>query len=165
MQTISLKALIPGPASQALLARRQAAVWQGPCNIAPIFVERAEGATVIDMDGNVLLDFTGGLGSLNAGRANPKVAEAVVAQARKYLHTGFRIAQYEPYVALAEKLNAITPCKFADKALLVNSGTEAVEILIYAGTHSNVLRFLVPLVITDEQLDEGLDVIERQLAA
>jgi 4-aminobutyrate aminotransferase/(S)-3-amino-2-methylpropionate transaminase len=127
MQTVSLKTSIPGPKSQALLARRKAAVPQGPFNIAPIFVERGEGATVIDVDGNVFLDFSGGLGSLNAGHANAKVVEAVIAQARKYLHTCFHIAQYEPYVALAEKLNAITPGKFAKKTLLLNSGAEAVE--------------------------------------
>jgi len=127
MNTISIKTSIPGPKSQALLARRKAAVPQGPFNIAPIFVERGEGATVTDVDGNVLLDFSGGLGSLNAGHGNPRVVDAVVTQAKKYLHTCFHIAQYEPYVALAEKLNAITPGRFAKKTLLVNSGAEAVE--------------------------------------
>src|ERR1035437_176839 len=124
---ISLKTPIPGPKSQALLARRKAAVPQGPFNIAPIFVERGEGATITDGGGNVFLDVSGGLRSLNAGHANPKVVEAVTAQARKYLHTCFHIAQYEPYIALAEKLNAITPGKFAKKTLLLNSAAEAVE--------------------------------------
>jgi 4-aminobutyrate aminotransferase/(S)-3-amino-2-methylpropionate transaminase len=127
VKTILLRTAIPGPGSQALLSRRKAAVPQGPFNIAPIFVERGEGATVTDVDGNVLLDFSGGLGSLNAGHCNPKVVEAVITQARKNLHTCFHIAQYEPYVALAERLNAITPGKFAKKTLLVNSGAEAVE--------------------------------------
>jgi 4-aminobutyrate aminotransferase/(S)-3-amino-2-methylpropionate transaminase len=127
MHAISLKTPIPGPKSQVLLARRVAAVPQGPFNIAPIFVERGEGATVTDVDGNVLLDFSGGLGSLNVGHTNPKVVEAVTTQARKFLHTCFHVAQYEPYVALAEKLNAITPGKFSKKTLLVNSGAEAVE--------------------------------------
>jgi 4-aminobutyrate aminotransferase / (S)-3-amino-2-methylpropionate transaminase / 5-aminovalerate transaminase len=127
VKTILLRTAIPGPGSQALLLRRKASVPQGPFNIAPISVDRSEGATVTDVDGNVLLDFSGGLGSLNAGHCNPKVVEAVITQARKNLHTCFHIAQYEPYVALAEKLNAITPGKFAKKTLLVNSGAEAVE--------------------------------------
>jgi len=127
MQTISLKTSIPGPKSQAFLARRKAAVPQGPFNIAPIFVERGDGVTVTDVDGNVLLDFSGGLGSLNLGHGNAKVVEAVTKQAQKFMHTCFHITQYEPYVALAEKLNAITPGKFAKKTLLVNSGAEAVE--------------------------------------
>lgn len=127
MQTISLKTPIPGPKSQTLLARRKAAVPQGPFHVAPLFIERGVGATVTDVDGNVLLDFSGGLGSLNVGHANPAVVEAVTRQAVKFLHTCFHIAQYEPYVALAEKLNAITPGGFAKKTLLVNSGAEAVE--------------------------------------
>jgi 4-aminobutyrate aminotransferase / (S)-3-amino-2-methylpropionate transaminase / 5-aminovalerate transaminase len=124
---ISLKTPIPGPRSRALMERRSAAVPQGPFHVAPIFIDRAEGATVTDVDGNVLLDFTGGLGSLAAGHAPPRVVDAVVGQARRFLHTCFHVALYEPYVALAEKLNAITPGHFAKKTLLVNSGAEAVE--------------------------------------
>src|ERR1051325_10165780 len=127
MPAILLKTAIPGPHSQALLGRRKAAVPQGPFHVAPIFVERAEGAIVTDVDGNIFLDFTGGLGSLNAGSGNPKMIEAGGTPTRKFLHTCFHIAMYEPYVTLAEKLNAITPGKFPKKTLLVNSGAEAVE--------------------------------------
>src|SRR2546428_9929923 len=127
MPTISLKTPIPGPRSQALLARRKAGAPQGPFHLAPIFIERTDGATVTDVDGNVLLDFTGGLGTLNVGHGNVKVVEAVTDQARKFLHTCFHIAMYEPYVALAEKLNSITPGNFPKKTLLLNSGAEAVE--------------------------------------
>src|SRR6478672_4565380 len=125
VKTILLKTPIPGPRSQALLARRKAAVPQGVFNLAPIFVETAEGATVTDVDGNVLLDFTGGLGTLNVGHRNPAVVEAVMAQAQKFLHTCFHIAPYEPYVALAEKLILLTPGHFPKQTLLVNSGAEA----------------------------------------
>ena len=93
MTTIWLKTSIPGPKSQALLARRKAAVPQGPFNIAPIFVERGDGATVTDVDGNVLLDFSGGLGSLNLGHNNPKVVEAVTEQAKKYLRKSYDLVR------------------------------------------------------------------------
>ena len=83
MQTISLKTSIPGPKSEALLARRATAVPRGPFRIAPIFVERGEGATVTDVDGNVFLDFSGGLGSLNAGHANPKWKDLSIDQLRE----------------------------------------------------------------------------------
>jgi len=132
---ITLKTAIPGPRSQALLARRKAAVPQGVFNLAPIFVETAEGATVTDVDGNVLLDFTGGLGTLNVGHRNPAVVEAVMAQAQKFLHTCFHIAPYEPYVALAEKLNLLTPGNFRKQTLLVNSGAEAVENAVKIARH------------------------------
>ena len=127
MKTISLKTSIPGPKSQALLARRQAAVPKGPFHVSPIFIAEASGATVTDVDGNVLLDFTGGLGTLNVGHNNPGVVEAIRSQAEKLLHTCFHIAMYEPYVELAEKLNEITPGNFPKKTLLFNSGAEAIE--------------------------------------
>ena len=127
MKTISLKTSIPGPKSQALLARREASVPQGPFHVAPIFVTSASGATLEDVDGNVLLDFTAGLGTLNTGHCSLPVVTAVTAQAQKFLHTCFHIAMYEPYVALAEKLNQITPGSFPKKTLLLNSGAEAVE--------------------------------------
>ena len=83
MTAITVKTSIPGPNSAALLARRKAAVPQGPFNIAPIFVDHGDGATVTDVDGNTFLDFSGGLGSLNLGHNNPKVVAAVTAQAKK----------------------------------------------------------------------------------
>ncbi|MCE9614516.1 MAG: 4-aminobutyrate--2-oxoglutarate transaminase [Lentisphaerae bacterium] len=125
--SIHLRTAIPGPRSQALMARRRAAVPQGPFHVSPVFVAQAQGAVVTDVDGNVLLDFTGGLGTLNVGHANPAVVEAIRSQAAAFTHTCFHIAPYEAYVALAEKLNAITPGGFAKKTLLVNSGAEAVE--------------------------------------
>jgi 4-aminobutyrate aminotransferase/(S)-3-amino-2-methylpropionate transaminase len=161
MKTISLKTSIPGPKSQALLARRKAAVPQGPFNIAPTFVERGEGATVTDVDGNVLLDFSGGLGSLNLGHGNAKVVEAVTKQAQKFLHTCFHVAQYEPYVALAEKLNAITPGKFAKKTLLVNSGAEAIENAV------KIARYYTkrPAVVTFEHAFAGRTLLAMTLTS
>jgi 4-aminobutyrate aminotransferase/(S)-3-amino-2-methylpropionate transaminase len=145
MAAIELRTAIPGPKSVALMARRQAAVPRGPFHAAPIFVERGEGARVVDVDGNTLLDFTGGLGALNVGHASPRVVEAVTAQARRFLHTCFHIAPYEPYVALAEKLNELTPGAFAKKTLLLNSGAEAVEnavkIARYATGRAGVVGF------------------------
>ena len=127
VSTIVLNTSIPGPKSRALFTRRQAAVPQGPFHVSPVFVQSAKGAAVTDVDGNVLLDFTGGLGTLTVGHANSRVVKAVETQAQKYLHICFHIALYEPYVALAERLNALTPGSFSKKTLLVNSGAEAIE--------------------------------------
>jgi 4-aminobutyrate aminotransferase/(S)-3-amino-2-methylpropionate transaminase len=109
------------------MIRRKAAVAQGPFHVTPIFVDHAQGAMVTDVDGNVLLDFSAGLGTLNVGHNNPAVVKAVTDQASHLLHTCFHVALYEPYVALAEKLNAVTPGSFPKKTVLVNSGAEAVE--------------------------------------
>jgi len=127
MKTIALQTAIPGPQAQALMARRKIAVPQGPFHVTPIVAAHATGAAVTDVDGNTFLDFAGGIGVLNIGHSHPQVVAAVVAQAEKFLHTCFHCELYEPYVALAEKLNAITPGAFPKMTLLVNSGAEAVE--------------------------------------
>lgn len=124
---IRIQTEIPGPKSRALLERRSQAVANGISNTAPIFVERAEGAVITDVDGNRYLDFAGGIGVLNAGSTNPQVTAAVTAQVAKYVHTCFHVVMYEPYVALAEKLIQLTPGEFPKKVVLVNSGVEAVE--------------------------------------
>jgi len=127
MSSIALRTTIPGSRSLELLARRQAAVPRGVGNVTPIFAARTDGATLTDVDGNVFLDFAGGIGVLNVGANDPEVVAAVHAQADRYLHTCFHVTMYEPYVQLAEELNQLTPGGFPKKTLLLNSGAEAVE--------------------------------------
>src|SRR5215467_4067675 len=127
MSSIQLRTAIPGPRSQALMKRRNAAVVQGAFHATPVFVAKAEGAVVEDVDGNRLIDFAGGIGCLNTGHRAPAVIAAIRRQLDRFLHTSFNVLPYESYVALAERLNAITPGRFAKKTVLVNSGAEAVE--------------------------------------
>src|SRR5207302_704453 len=127
MATIHLKTEIPGPRSLALWERRKAAVARGLTTLHPVFLERGEGAAVTDVDGNRLLDFTGGIGALNVGHARPEIAKAVSDQVARLTHTAIQVTGYEPYVALAEKLCAIAPINGPRKAFLVTTGTEAVE--------------------------------------
>lgn len=111
----------------ALLKRREASVARGVASAAPVFAARAENAELWDVDGNRYVDFAGGIAVLNTGHRHPKVIEAAKAQEDLYTHTSFQVVQYEPYVALAEKLNALAPGDFAKKTLLVTTGAEAVE--------------------------------------
>ena len=127
MGYIHLKSLIPGPKSQALLARRAAAVSAALYQSVPIAVARASGALIEDVDGNILLDLVGGIGALAVGHAPPQVVEAIKMQAEKYLHICAIVGNYEPYVAVCEQLNAITPGDFPKKSILANGGAEAVE--------------------------------------
>lgn len=80
-----------------------------------------------DSDGREYLDFAGGIGCLNVGSANPEVVEAVKAQAEQFFHTCIHVTLNEPYLRLAEELCRITPIDGHLKALLANSGAEAVE--------------------------------------
>src|SRR5271169_4917021 len=127
MSTIQLRTPIPGPRSQALMKRRNAAVVQGAYHATPMFVAKAEGAVIEDVDGNRLIDFAGGIGCVNTGHRAPAVVEAVRRQLDRFLHTSFNVLPYESYIALAERLNAITPGRFAKKTVLLNTRAEAIE--------------------------------------
>jgi 4-aminobutyrate aminotransferase/(S)-3-amino-2-methylpropionate transaminase len=127
MSTIQIRTEIPGPRSRALMERREAAIPRGPYHATPIFAARAEGATLEDVDGNRYIDFAGGIGCLNIGHRSPRVLGAIREQLDKFLHVCFAVTPYESYVAIAEKLNALAPGKFAKKSILLNSGAEAIE--------------------------------------
>jgi 4-aminobutyrate aminotransferase / (S)-3-amino-2-methylpropionate transaminase / 5-aminovalerate transaminase len=127
MATIRLLTSIPGPRSQALMKRRDAAVVRGAYHATPIFVARAEGAVIEDVDGNQLIDFAGGIGCVNTGHRAPAVVDAVRRQLDRFLHTSFNVLPYESYITLCERLNALAPGKGPKKTILVNSGAEAVE--------------------------------------
>lgn len=111
----------------SLLQRRAAAVPRGVGQIHPIVAERAENATVWDVEGREYLDFAGGIAVLNTGHLHPKVVAAVQEQLTKLSHTCFQVLAYEPYIALCEQINALVPGDFAKKTLLVTTGSEAVE--------------------------------------
>ncbi|HKC22251.1 MAG TPA: 4-aminobutyrate--2-oxoglutarate transaminase [Gaiellaceae bacterium] len=126
-KAIELRTAIPGPRSQEIL-QRKAQVVADPLSIyIPVVIDRGEGATLTDVDGNTFLDFTGGVGCLNVGHANPRVTEVVQEQAARFLHTDFTIVPYEVYVTLAERLVATVPIAGPVKAAFFNAGTEAVE--------------------------------------
>ncbi len=126
-KTVHLRTPVPGPRSRELLARREVAVPRGVANTTPIFVDRTEGAAITDVDGNVFLDFAGGIGVLNVGANHPRIIAAVREHVDRFLHTCFHVTMYESYVRLAEELNRLTPGAFAKKTVLFNSGAEAVE--------------------------------------
>ncbi len=113
--------------NEQLMQRRNAAVPRGVGQIHPIFVDRAENATVWDVEGREFIDFAGGIAVLNTGHLHPKIIAAVEAQLKKVTHTCFQVLAYEPYVELCEKINAKVPGDFAKKTLLVTTGAEAVE--------------------------------------
>jgi 4-aminobutyrate aminotransferase/(S)-3-amino-2-methylpropionate transaminase len=127
MKSILLKTPLPGPASRALLDRRNHAVPRGISHTFPIFVSHAEGAILEDVDGNRFIDLAGGIGCLNAGHRPQAVIDAIHRQAGRYLHTCFMVTPYEPYVRLAEALNQLAPGPGPKKTALFSSGAEAVE--------------------------------------
>lgn len=114
-------------ANADLLTRRLAAVPRGVSTATAIFAARAENAELWDVEGNRYVDFAGGIAVLNTGHRHPKVLAAVRDQLDAYTHTAFQVVAYEPYIALAERLNALAPFDGPAKTILFTTGAEAVE--------------------------------------
>ncbi|EWT01929.1 4-aminobutyrate aminotransferase [Intrasporangium oryzae NRRL B-24470] len=122
-----LATAIPGPRSQQLQDRKAASVSAGVSTGLPVYVERASGGILVDVDGNQLIDFGSGIAVTTVGASNPRVVEAVQRQAADFTHTCFMVTPYEEYVAVCEKLAELTPGDHEKRSALFNSGAEAVE--------------------------------------
>ncbi|MGB7987092.1 MAG: aminotransferase class III-fold pyridoxal phosphate-dependent enzyme [Terracidiphilus sp.] len=127
MSYIHFETEIPGPKAKVALARRAAALPAGLGRATDVVVERAQGSLIFDVDGNTLIDLAGGIGMLGVGHSPAAVVEAIQKQAELYIHPCALVATFEPYLALAELLNEITPGDFPKKTILANSGAESVE--------------------------------------
>ncbi|MGI6734017.1 MAG: aspartate aminotransferase family protein [Anaerovoracaceae bacterium] len=119
---------LPGPKAKEIIDRRAKAMPNAIKCIYPCVIKRGEGAMFEDVDGNIIMDWVGGVGVLNIGYSNEKAIEAVKEQSEKYFHSMMNIITHEGYIKLAEKLNKIVPVKGeTKKTMLVNSGAEADE--------------------------------------
>jgi len=114
-------------ANESLLKRRQAAVPRGVGQAFPISAARAKNAEIWDADGKRYIDFATGIAVVNTGHLHPKVSAAIAAQMEKFAHVAFQVMAYEPYIALAERLNALAPGDFPKKSIFFSTGAEAVE--------------------------------------
>lgn len=132
---IQLKTSIPGPKSASLMERRSHDIPTGVFNSSPIFLDHAKGALLTDVDGNVFIDFAGGIGTMNVGHCNEDVLDAAAAQMKDLTHACFSVTMYESYLKLAEKLNRITPGNFPKKTMFANSGAEGVENAVKIARH------------------------------
>jgi 4-aminobutyrate aminotransferase/(S)-3-amino-2-methylpropionate transaminase len=140
-RTIELKTEVPGPRSRAVLRRLTASV-AAPLQVTfPIAAAHAHGVTITDVDGNVFIDFAGGVGCLNVGHTHPHVVAAAVEQVERFTHTDFTVVPYEVYATLSERLLGLAPFTGPAKAAFFNAGTEAVENAVkfaraYTGRHA-----------------------------
>lgn len=135
-QRRELRTALPGPRSQELAARREAVVAAGVSSTMPIYVARAGGGVIEDVDGNLLIDLGSGIAVTTVGNSDPRVVAGVQQQVADFTHTCFMISPYEGYVAVAEKLAELTPGDHAKKSALFNSGAEAVENAVKIARHA-----------------------------
>ncbi|MCU4770254.1 4-aminobutyrate--2-oxoglutarate transaminase [Bacillus toyonensis] len=119
--------VLPGSYSQVLQKRYEEAVPTGIYHLTPLYVKKASGAIITDVDGNQFIDFAGGIGMQNVGHCHPKVVRAVQEQAKSFIHPCFHVTPYENYIALAEKINEKIPGTSKKKTMFANSGAEAIE--------------------------------------
>jgi 4-aminobutyrate aminotransferase/(S)-3-amino-2-methylpropionate transaminase len=127
VQERRLVTAVPGPRSEALMARKTASVARGLGVMLPVFVEAAGGGVIVDVDGNSLIDFGSGIAVVNVGNAADAVVDGVRDQVARFTHTCFMITPYEGYVAVCEELARLTPGDHEKRSALFNSGAEAVE--------------------------------------
>jgi 4-aminobutyrate aminotransferase / (S)-3-amino-2-methylpropionate transaminase / 5-aminovalerate transaminase len=110
-----------------LFQRRNAAVVRGVGHATPISAARALNAEIWDVEGKRYVDFAGGIAVVNTGHCHPKVIAAVQEQMANFTHTCFQVLMYEPYIELAEKLNALAPISGPLKSVFFTTGAEATE--------------------------------------
>jgi len=113
--------------NEQLMARKAAATPRGVGVMGTFFAERADNAELWDVEGRRYIDFAGGIAVMNTGHGNPKVVAAVAEQLKRFTHTCYQVVPYESYIALAEKLNVMTPGTHAKKTALFSTGAEAIE--------------------------------------
>ena len=126
-QSRLLTTAIPGPRSIALHAEREKQVTSGFGVALPIFIDRAEGAILEDVDGNRIIDFASGIAVTSVGASNPKVQAHVGEQLARFTHTCFMVTEYDSFTAVCRWLNEHTPGDFEKRTALFSTGAEAIE--------------------------------------
>ena len=126
-QTRHLATAVPGPRSAELHARRQQEVTAGFGVTLPVFIDRADGGILQDVDGNRLIDFASGIAVTSVGAANPAVRERVAAQLERFTHTCFMVTEYSAFTEVCAWLNRHVPGGFEKRTALFSTGAEAVE--------------------------------------
>jgi len=135
-QPITIVAPPPGPRARALIARAQTFLSPSLIHCYPLYVERAQGCMVQDVDGNVYLDCMAGIAVAATGHCHPQVAAAIKRQVDTLIHICGTDFHYAGYGALCETLSRLAPGGTNDwQTFLTNSGTEGVEAAIKLARH------------------------------
>jgi 4-aminobutyrate aminotransferase / (S)-3-amino-2-methylpropionate transaminase / 5-aminovalerate transaminase len=169
--------------NSTLDAKRNKVVAKGFASVKPVYIESARGALLYDGEGTEYIDFAGGIAVMNVGHSNPKVIKAIQEQAAKFTHTCFMVTPYEVAVKVADRLCNLAPIKAPARVVLFNSGVVVKEPateecatviqqafskrlnIISCGQYGNVIRTMMPLVITDSQLEKGMDILDESFAS
>lgn len=140
-----LETEIPGPRSREMMEDRRAQVSNGFGAQLPVFIERADGGILLDVDGNRIIDLASGLGPTSLGASNARVRERLVAQLDRFTHTCFMTTEYQSFVDVCRWLNEHTPGDYEKRTALFTTGAEgnenAAKIARYVTGRSKFLAF------------------------
>jgi 4-aminobutyrate aminotransferase/(S)-3-amino-2-methylpropionate transaminase len=121
---------VPGPRSRALssdIARyampTSSTIGKGDL---PIVMDKAQGANVMDVDGNIYIDLCAGSCVANAGHSNPEIAEAICKQAGRMMHSWAPFNPTTMLIELLEELARLAPGELS-VSHVASTGAEAVE--------------------------------------
>src|SRR5699024_7713565 len=123
----NVKTALPGPKEKELLKRRHDIVTDAVSYSVPTFLDKTDDALLQDGACNRNIDFAVAIGTINAGHRHPTVVKALQDQVDRYIHTGFNVMMYYPYIEFAEKIADLAPGSFEEKVMCLNSGAEAIE--------------------------------------
>lgn len=122
-----VRTAVPGPRSVEAHERRQQYVSASVASYMPVYIDRAEGSILTDLDGNEFIDFGCGIGVTSLGHGNTAAVDAMRAQLDRFSHTLFTVTPYELYTEVARLLNELTPGDFEKKSAMSTTGAEAIE--------------------------------------
>jgi 4-aminobutyrate aminotransferase / (S)-3-amino-2-methylpropionate transaminase / 5-aminovalerate transaminase len=128
---------IPGPKSAEFVKMRERLISKAVGIVAPVYIEKAEGSLLTDVDGNVFIDMGSGIGVTNIGHRPAEVEKAIKDQAGRFIHTCYQVTPYESYLRVAERLATLAPGSGLTKSVLFNAGAEAVENSVKISRHYN----------------------------
>ncbi len=136
MSVPEIRTPLPGPKAQAIIARDARVVSPSYTRGYPLVIEKASGAVVEDVDGNVFLDCTAGIAVNATGHSHPEVVRAVHEQAGRFLHMSGTDFYYDVQVRVAEEIAALVPIDGEVKSFFGNSGAEAIEACVKLARHA-----------------------------
>jgi 4-aminobutyrate aminotransferase / (S)-3-amino-2-methylpropionate transaminase / 5-aminovalerate transaminase len=110
-----------------LQRQRQRSIPRGMGSTMPGFAHSADGVTMVDADGRRFLDFASGISVTNLGHGHPDIRAAIHAQVDRLIHSGAPVMLPDVYVELCARLCDLSPVPQPSRAVLFNSGAEAVE--------------------------------------
>lgn len=120
----------PGPKARAVMEKDHQYLSTSLSRTSDLVAQRAHGAYVEDVDGNIFLDFGSGISVTIMGHTHPKVVEAIRKQAGELIHVNSCDYMSLPQVEYAQRLTALTPGSFPKRVFFSNSGSESIETAI-----------------------------------